>query len=327
MLATTGPDDEDAQAASLRPAAARYGERVEAIMPLFVLVAVAGALAQRHPRADRLRDVLWWGVLWISSPLVIAITVLTIDVARELVAALAVAVLSSWLVVAAAAAYGRAVGRTPAERGALALAGGFGNTASAGYPLAHLAFGPAGLPLAVLYDKLQFLVPPLGVSTVIARLHGSAGPERFVRSPRAALLVNPPLAAAAVALALRGAGVDATGLDGVATAAAFTGGAIGFVLLGLSLPLEPVRHDGDQLVRALGATAIRLGGGPLVLYLTSRATGVDVPGVFFLLAGMPSAFHLMTLARVYDVSPRLVRLLVVGTTVLSVACVTLASSF
>jgi predicted permease len=40
---------------------------------------------------------------------------------------------------------------------------------------------------------------------------------------------------------------------------------------------------------------------------------------------MPSAFHLLVLARVYEVRPRLMRLLVVGSTVPAVAGVAVAA--
>lgn len=50
----------------------------------------------------------------------------------------------------------------------------------------------------------------------------------------------------------------------------------------------------------------------------------DVPGVFYLLAGMPSAFHLLVLARVYDVRPTLLNRIVVGTTIPAVTVVVLA---
>ena len=44
-----------------------------------------------------------------------------------------------------------------------------------------------------------------------------------------------------------------------------------------------------------------------------------IPGVFYLAAAMPCAFHLLILARVFDLRPHLMRLLVVGSTVPAVA--------
>jgi predicted permease len=80
-----------------------------------------------------------------------------------------------------------------------------------------------------------------------------------------------------------------------------------------------------DLRQAAGAAAIRFVGGPLALLGTGVALGADVPGVFYLLAGMPSAFHLLVLARVYDVRPALVNRLVVGTTLTAVTAVVLVT--
>ena len=56
------------------------------------------------------------------------------------------------------------------------------------------------------------------------------------------------------------------------------------------------------------------------------ALGTDVPAAFYLGAAMPCAFHLLILARVFDVRPQLVRLLVVGSTVPAVIAVVSASA-
>ena len=69
--------------------------------------------------------------------------------------------------------------------------------------------------------------------------------------------------------------------------------------------------------------AIRFAGGPLALLATASLLGARIPGVFFLLAAMPSAFHLLILARVYDVRPALINRIVVGTTIPPVALVVL----
>jgi predicted permease len=67
--------------------------------------------------------------------------------------------------------------------------------------------------------------------------------------------------------------------------------------------------------------AIKLGVSPLVLFLCGRALGAHIPATFYLMAAMPAAFHLLVLARVYDLRPALMRLIVVGSTVPSVIAV------
>ncbi len=102
-------------------------------------------------------------------------------------------------------------------------------------------------------------------------------------------------------------------------------GPFGFLLLGLSLSFEPVVHRADELRRAAGALLIRFAGGPLALLATGALLGARVPHVFFLLAAMPPAFNILVLARVYDLRPALMRLLVVGSTVPAIAVVAVVS--
>ena len=72
---------------------------------------------------------------------------------------------------------------------------------------------------------------------------------------------------------------------------------------------------------------IRFAFAPLVLLACGAALGVAIPAAFLLAAAMPCAFHLIVLARVFDVRPQLVRLLVVGSTVPAIAAVVAVSAF
>jgi len=290
------------------------------------LAFAVGVWFQRTLPGDRLRRRAWGGYFWTVTPALAFASFTTVVVSRALGLALAAAILASWLVIALGWAYGRLVGSSREERGALALAAGFPNTGFLGYPLAQLAFGHPGLALMVIYDRLAWLVPSTAISTTIARLHG----ERRARSRRLrprVVLANPPLFAAAAAVALRAAGVDLTAqAHALATVAGFVVGPAGFLLLGLALPLDRPEHDAVELRRASGALAIRFLAAPLVLLATGAALGADVPAVFYLAAAMPCAFHLVVLARVFDVRPQLVRLLVVASTVPAVVAVVAASA-
>jgi predicted permease len=284
-----------------------------------------GLALQRTRGVARLRAATWTGYFWTLAPLLVFTTFLTMRFDAALAGAVCAAVLATWLLAGAAWAYARAVGRTREERGALLLAGAWANSGFVGMPLAQLAFGHPGLALAVVYDRLAWLVPASSISVTVARLHGRA--VAVVRERRLrALLLNPPLWAAAAALALRaaGAGVPASGPLGSVAAAAV--GPAGFLLLGLAVPLEPVAHESAELRRAAGAILLRFAGGPLTLLLVAHVLGVRVPAPFYLLAGMPTAFHVLVLARVYDVRPALMRLIVVGSTVVAVAAVAVGSA-
>ena len=293
-------------------------------LALLVLCAGLGAALQARI-GPRLRTVVWDGFFWLVSPVLVLHTFLTVHVDRGFLLAVAAAALGAWAAAGLAYLYARLVAGSRDERAALALGGGFGNTGFVGIPLAQLAFGHPGVALAVLYDRLAYLVPASSVTVAVARTHGLRSPVLAPAARLRALLLNPPLAAAAAAVVLRLAGIGVPGLGAASSAAALVVGPAGFLLLGLSVPLERFEHGSGELRRAAGALAVRFAGGPLCLLAAGLALGAHVPAAFYLLAGMPSAFHLLVLARVYDVRPRLMRLLVVGSTLPAVAGVAVAS--
>jgi predicted permease len=285
-----------------------------------------GLAVQRRARAPAVREGAWNAYFWTLTPVLVFTSFSTIVFDRALGLALAAAALASWLVIGLAYAYAAFVAKDRDERGALVLGAGFPNTAFVGYPLAQLALGNEGLALMVLYDRLGWLVPATAVSTTIARLHGRRGqPGGAERRPWMAV-ANPPLLAAVGAVALRLAGVDVALVEPLGAAAAQIVGPAGFFLLGLVLPLEAPSHAAPELRKAAGALAIRFGVAPLVLLACGLVVGTEIPAAFYLAAAMPCAFHLLVLARVFDVRPQLVRLLVVGSTVPAVVAVTAASA-
>ena len=290
---------------------------------LLLLFLLAGTAVQLAGAPPRLRDAVWVLFFWTFSPVLVFVTFLTVDLDEGLGRALAAAILGSWLVGLTGYGYARLVATERDERGALTLAAGFGNTGFVGFPLAQLAYGSDGLALAVLYDRLSWLVPASSISTAIARLHGRREVEVSRRHRLRAVLANPPLHAFWLALVLRAAGVDVPGTDAAQDAVGLVIGPYGFFLLGLSLSFARAPRPPEELRRAAGAAAIRLAGGPLALLATGALLGANVPGVFYLLAGMPSAFHLLILARVYEVRPALMNRIVVGTTIPAVAAVVL----
>jgi malonate transporter and related proteins len=289
-----------------------------------VLLAAAfafGLAVQSRYRAEALRASAWTAYFWTLTPALVFYAFSTVTFDRELTLALTAAILSSWLVIGLGLLYALLVARERDERGALALGAGFPNTGFVGYPLAQIAFGAPGLALMVIYDRLAMLVPSTAVSTAIARLHGRRQPPADRARQLAVLLVNPPLLAMAGAIALRIAGWELPGLDRLGALAGDAIGPAGFFLLGLSLPLERAVLAATELKRAAGALAIRFAVAPLVLLACGLVLGARVPDVFVLAAAMPCAFHLLVLARVFDVRPQLMRVLVVASTVAAVIAV------
>jgi predicted permease len=283
---------------------------------IFLLVAlVIGLLLQRLRSDERLRDLIWLTSFWLVIPMLVFATFLSFPLDHKLLLAVAAAIVSTWTLLALAYLYSRLVSRERDEQGALILAGGVGNTGFIGYSLAQLVFGHEGLSQAVVYDQLSFGIPMSSISVTVARLFGRRSVDAEGRSRLATVLLNPPLWALAASLLLRGIGVHIPHIHTVEDGAAAIVGPMGFLMLGISLPLEQVEHDLLEVGRATGAMVLKIGAGPLILLALGTVFGAHIPPTFYLLAAMPPAFHLLTIARVYDMRPALMRLMVVAATI------------
>jgi len=293
-----------------------------------LLVALFVGLAMQRLRSqERLRDLVWIASFWIVIPVLVFATFLGFPLDRELVLAVVTAIAGTWTLLALSYLYARLVTSERDEQGALTVAAGIGNTGFIGYPLAQLIFGHQGLSQAVVYDQLAFGVPMTSVSVVVARLFGRRSVDTEGRSRLATVLLNPPLWTLAAALLLRIAGVHIPHIHTVEDGAAAVVGPMGFLMLGISLPLEQFEHDLHEVARATGAIVLKIGAGPLILFLLGKVIGAHIPSTFYLLAAMPPAFHLLTLARVYDMRPALMRLMIVAGTIPVVLGVVVASFF
>jgi predicted permease len=290
---------------------------VSAELLLLALAFPCGLALQRHRRGPQLNRLVWESFFWTIAPAAIVFTYTTVVVDRALVAALVVVAVSSWLTLGVAAVVARIAGRDRRERGALVLGAGWGNTVALGYPLAAFAYGTEGLALQVLYAQFYFGVPGIAVSTTVAREAGAEdGRARPGRRATVRAALNPPLVAALAAGGLRFAGVDLTALaEPLGAAARAASGPVGLLQLGLALPLKRVSHDARDLSLAAVALCLRHGLAPLMIVGVAAAAGVDIPAVFILAAAAPAAFHVVTLASVFDVRPELIRLIVVVSTV------------
>jgi predicted permease len=286
-----------------------------------------GFYLQRRVRdAGRLSHVLFVVMFWVTEPVLVFFAYTTVSFNARLLAVGAVVVVSSWLVLGlgvASAAAGRREGR---KRGAVALGSALGNTSYVGYPLAIAVFGPAGLALAVVYAEFQFLIPALAVSRAVARHYAGPGSRAKSEPGLSSLLrgwvINPLVAAGAVALALHYSGVDLRHVVApIGVPAGLATGMFGFFQLGLAAPLERVAHGLNDLVLAGTTLTLRCAVSPLLLLGLARLTGVHMPGVCLLLAATPVAFNTLILARVYDLDSALLRLVVAVSTPLVIVAV------
>ncbi|MCW2962124.1 MAG: putative AEC-type transporter [Thermoleophilia bacterium] len=284
---------------------------------LITLAALVGVRLQRRPGADRLRERIWNANYVLLIPAAAVFAFLSIDLDRALLGVIACGVAAWWATVALGWLWARGTARTRSMRGALILIAGFPNTGFVGYPLAHLAFGAEGLRLAVIYDQVSLLIPSVVVSTIIARRHATTPNE--AASLRRQVLLSPPLWTVLIVVALRLTIVrEPVELDALGTVIGRVIGPIGFLLLGMSIPLHGFRHDRHDVVLTAGAVAIRLLAAPALVWCAAQVFSVDVPAALYLIAAMPTAFHALVMSRLNDLEVAVVRLGVVASTVIAV---------
>lgn len=270
---------------------------------------------------------IFTGYFYFLAPIVVLFAYTVVPADSATLGALAVVIVASYLVLGIGLFYARVAGRNRGEQGVLALGSGFTNTVTLGYPVVNAVFGTAGLALQVVFAQFMYLIPIVSVSTTIAAHYGNGTrPRGFVAIVRQ--IVNVPLIAAVVAIAIRVAGFDiepyvAQPTDWVI----FAMGPIGFLELGLALPLDRVSHDIHDLWRGAGPILIRLAIAPLVLFGIGFAVHAHVPKVYFLSIAMPAAFHTLILARVYGLPGPMMRLIVVISSVIMVGGLAIGLTF
>ena len=258
------------------------------------------------------------------APIVVLFAYTVVPADRTTLLGLGAVIIASWGVLGIGLVYARVAARSRGEQGVLALGSGFTNTVTLGYPVVNAVFGPAGLALQVLFAQFMYLVPIVSVSTTIAAHFGSGTRPRGARAI-ARQVVNVPLVFAVIAVALRASGHGLGDLMATPTHwVVFLMGPIGFLELGLALPLDRVSHDVHDLWRAAGPILIRLAVAPAVLLGIALVASFDVPRVYYLSIAMPAAFHTLILARVYGLPGPMMRLIVVISSALMVGAIAVA---
>jgi predicted permease len=295
-----------------------------------ILLAVALALGlqlqRRRADAGHLRERVWRFNYVVLIPLAAAYAFLSIELDRHLVGAIACGVVGWWLTVLAAGGWARLVAPTRPTRGALWLVGAFPNTGFVGFPLAYLAYGTDGLRVAVIYDQVSLVVPMVVVATIIARRHADtpAATDEVDRSVVREALTSPPLVTVLAMLALRATIVpDPIELDTLGHVIAHVVGPVGFLLLGLSIPLGGFTHRAWEVGATMGAVLVRIALAPAMVWVVATLAGIDVPRALYLCAGLPSAFATIVISRLHDLEVDIVRLgLVTSTAVVVTGTVT-----
>lgn len=292
---------------------------------LFAAFGLVGAWLQLRPSGELVRSVVWNVNYVVGIPIVAVFAFLSIDLDRDLVAVAGCAVAAWWLTLGVAWAWARWLTRDRRTLGALVLTAGFPNTGFIGFPLAHLAFGNDGLRFAVVYDQVSLVVPAIVVATILARHFAgehdddAAARREQRRALRRTILVSPPLWTVLVLVAWRlFVHPEPIALERLGDAVGHVYGPVGFLLLGLSVPLHGFAHGRRNIVETGGAVVIRLAVAPALVGLVALVARVDVPPATYLAAAMPTAFHALVISRIHGLDVATVRLGLVVSTALAI---------
>jgi predicted permease len=288
---------------------------LEVVLPV-LLVAAAGGYAGR--RLGLSLETLSKAVFYLFSPCLVFTSISTIELSGGDIARL-VAVAVGVFVANAVVAFGWSAARDSDRptRAASVLNSCVVNQGNMGLPMAALAFGDAGLRIAVVVFVTGVL---LWSSAGIAL----ASLARGTHSPRRAMLA--PLRYPSIYAAVAGALVNVADID-LPVAIAESAGSLGdasvptmLVVLGLQFR----RPNLDGIAEPLAATVNRLVIGPLVAWPLAAAIGLGgVAGrTSIMLAGMPTAVMSTILAIELDARAELVVRTVILSTLLSVVSLT-----
>jgi malate permease and related proteins len=287
----------------------------EVVLPVLFVAAAGGYVGRKLGLS---LETLSRAVFYLFSPCLVFTSISTIelsggDITR--LVAVAVGVFAANAIVALGWSGLRRSDRS--TRAASVLNSCVVNQGNMGLPMAALAFGEAGLRIAVVVFVTGVL---LWSSAGIAL----ASFARGTHSPRRAMLA--PLRYPSIYAAVAGAAVNIGDVD-LPVAIAASAGSLGdasvptmLVVLGLQFR----RPSLDGLAEPLAASVNRLLIGPLIAWPLAAAIGLGgVAGrTSIMLAGMPTAVMSTILAIELDARPELVVRTVVLSTLLSIASLT-----
>jgi predicted permease len=288
----------------------------EVVLPVLAVAAVGGYVGRRLGFS---LDTMSKAVFYLFSPCLVFTSIAEIELSGGDIARL-VAVAVGVFAVNAIVAFGWSTARRTdrATRAAGVLSSCVVNQGNMGLPMAALAFGEAGLQIAVVVFVAGVL---LWSSAGIAL--GSLA--RGTHSPRRAMLA--PLRYPSIYAALAGALVNVANIDlpvAVAESTRTLGQAsVPSMLVVLGLQFRRPRLD--DISEPIAASVNRLLIGPLVAWPMGALIGLGgvTARTSIMMAGMPTAVMSTILAIELDAKPELVVRTVIISTLLSVVSLTI----
>jgi predicted permease len=274
------------------------------VLPFFLLVGAGVALVRLRLLDDGMARGLSAYVFWIGFPALLIHSLSAIGAPGPALAwglaAFAGAALSVMLLLSLLSL---ALGWTREERAGAAMAGGLGNSAFLGLPIAAAVLGPEAARLAAGVVAVDFvLVAGVGIA-----LLGWASGRSIPRSVAQALS-NPIVAASLIGVGMALLSLKLPGLlDRAVSAAAASGSPVALVALGAALALrDPDGAAAPRSAPVLAATAAKLVALPVLTWLAVGLT--EAPTAFrlgaTLLAATPTAVNVFIQTRTLGVFAR-----------------------
>lgn len=291
----------------------------EVVLPVLVVAAVGGIVGQRLGFST---ETMSKAVFHLFSPCLVFTSIAGTEVSSgEIGRLFAVAAIVFGANAVLSFSWSALRRSDPATRAATVLTGSVVNQGNLGLPMARLAFGEAGLEVAVVIFVVSVL---LWSSAGIALGSLASG----VHSPRGAILA--PLRYPSIYAAAAGALVNITNIDlpVVVSESASTLGQASIPCMLVVLGLQFRRPRLDELVEPTASCVNRLLIGPLLAWPLTAAMGLrGVPGhTSIMMAGMPTAVMATILAAQLKARVELVVDTVIISTLVSIVSLTVLIS-
>jgi malate permease and related proteins len=288
---------------------------LEVVLPVLAIAVVGGAVGRRLGLSI---DTMSKAVFYLFSPSLVFTSIATTEVSGDDMGRLfAVAAIVFLVNGAAASIWSVARGSDRATAAAALLSGCIINQGNLGLPMARLAFGQAGLDVAIVLFVISVVLWSTAGIAFGALVRGA-------QSRRGALLA--PFRYPSIYAAIAGGVVNATDVElpVAVSESTRTLGQAAIPAMLVVLGLQFVRPRLDGLVEPMAATANRLLLGPLVAWPFAAMVGLGgVTGrTAVMMAGMPTAVMSTIIAIELDARPEVVVRTVVLSTILSVASLT-----
>jgi malonate transporter len=300
-----------------------------AFVPIWALTAVGYVAGRAGVLGPAAVDVLGRFVFYVAMPAALLDTLIRQPVGGAAGRAVAAFVGATLLVGAAGFAAARWIFRRPlAEQTIAAMASGYANAGNLGIPVAVQVLGDASFIAVVLLLQTSILTPIILGTLDVARTDHAAGRwRRLLTVP----LRSPVMLACLAGVLLGAAHVRLPPLAGD-TVALLGRAAVPSALIALGLSLVPqARPAGESRRPAEVALSVLLKScvQPVVCFLLARLVlGVTGPALLaaVLCAALPTAQNTFVFARAYDIDGTFARDVIVASTALSMATLTIAAT-